>query len=421
MNWPLFRALAGGSDDKLIAAFKPDMDMIEGLVAGELADDDGGRLTGPRRKQMIRNLFRGAARKALNREVAFLGECLSVEISDRPGLLALHIHALSRLQATDVLNDRLAQCETRRTHPNVAAAAVRARTLHRLFRGALDHEAYWGPIPDKLDDALAVVVRRARVTPAVTARIEAICDQRDMPMERRGSFHERFAAAASMRTYLHFLRTYREHVLHGNTAPGVIDDRMISLAEQALERRGAPDMSRPLADRDAGRGVLVAYAHQGVLRADQDMAALLPMPLTVVANDGSRFAESADAIVVNVLFGDAATGLLRAVKAGRKEPRLVLIHPDGRNGEFATRRVLGRPFRIGLGAAYLGWTGRAQTYFHRNTWRGGRQHTELARGPCAETYSDREAFTEAFLDFYAGEIERILLGPPEDIGRRLLH
>lgn len=164
---------------------------------------------------------------------------------------------------------------------------------------------------------------------------------------------------------------------------------------------------------DAGRSVLIAQAHAGHLHSGA-LRLPSPFPYSLVANVVGPATRPQD-FNLSPLSPNATMGFAKLAKLMRKSPRVVRIFPDGAAGEGMTISVLGHPVRIGRGAATLAYLGKAATYFVTSHWTGSGFSFSLQVGPLGSDYADLETFEQAFGEFYARCLERIVLGPPEDI------
>lgn len=165
---------------------------------------------------------------------------------------------------------------------------------------------------------------------------------------------------------------------------------------------------------DAGRSVVLAEAHAGLSTVQNYGLPFGSIPLSVFSRRGAEAGRPQD-FHVSTDGPNVPRNLAKLVKSMRKTPRIVRIFPDGPYGEMTPVSLCGRAAGIGRGGAAIAYSGKASVFFPRTVWDGERFHIRLQRGPSAPDYASKDAFEQAFNDFYVAQLTEIIMGAPEDM------
>jgi hypothetical protein len=184
---------------------------------------------------------------------------------------------------------------------------------------------------------------------------------------------------------------------------------------EAHRSRIAPlDTTDVMKEIEAGKSVVLAEAHAGMSIVQNYGLPFGPTPFSIITRGGSKARRPQD-FHFSSLGQHVPRDLAKLVKLMRKDPRIVRIFPDGPHGEGSPVSLCGRSVRIGRGGAAIAYSGKASVFFPRTVWDGEQFNTQLQRGPSAPDYASKEAFEQAFNDFYAAQLTAIIMGAPEDM------
>ena len=175
-----------------------------------------------------------------------------------------------------------------------------------------------------------------------------------------------------------------------------------------------PDRKLMLADIEDGQSVLLVHAHAGMSTVSNIGLPLGDFAHSMVSSVAGKAQRKQD---FNVAASDPNVTMefTKLAKAMKKSPRTVRIFPDGEHGEMMNGAVCGRDIDIGRGAALLAHVGKAAVYFCGSHWTGRTFEFYLTPGPKGDAYRTKAAFEAAFTEFYCSCLEKIVLGPPEDM------
>ena len=404
-------AMIGPLNDALLDKFKPDLTWLEAAAEQQVRSD-------PVSKEQLPGALITAAWAAKRfPEVAFIGAASGTHLWSTPRAFGLYLQALHRVHARDMLAGAATFSADNPPPPAIATMAFEARITANMYFGVDDYRRLWGAPGTSLRDALGNMPQLKKPNRQVERLADALIHLRRTPSNEQQPLRDHLLWGARAVTY------YRSVILIDKALklsgkPLTAEGAMISdLAAQAVESFQTPDLTDVLARRDAGHGILIATMHAGPQLHNKAMIEEIGLPDTLlIANQRvDRKAKNGLKISAKV---SGHLGFLSAVKAVRKEPRLIRLFPDGPMGERVERQVLGVPVKLGVGAAVLGWRGNAATYVLRCEWQDMRPVLTLVPGPVADKSADKERFETTFLDAYAAQIEHIATGPAENIGGR---
>lgn len=175
----------------------------------------------------------------------------------------------------------------------------------------------------------------------------------------------------------------------------------------------APDPKALLDCIEGGRSAMLVQAHAGMATVS-GLGAVDGAPYSAVSLFAPPARRPQD---FNLSTGgsDVALEFAKLARLTKKAPRIVRIFPDGAYGDTMEISVCGRPIQIGRGAASLAFLGKAATFFSYSCWTGTHFEFNLISGPIASEYTQKDEFEHDFGVFYAGCLEEIILGAPEDM------
>lgn len=165
---------------------------------------------------------------------------------------------------------------------------------------------------------------------------------------------------------------------------------------------------------ERGRSIVVVAAHAGFWVSAPLLAQRLGLPGTVISRTaGAR--QTDRNFNIGTLSANANLLILKLIKMMKRQQRIVYVVSDGTDGETCELSLLGKPVRIGKGAALIAHHGRAVIFFQRTYLVDQRIHIEYVRGPDGSLAKNGQEFEEEFLEFYIGELQKIILGNPENM------
>lgn len=268
-------------------------------------------------------------------------------------------------------------------------------------------EALFGPVSKDIEDILSALPAERWRTPssdALAAALHPLSDDRTQPLE---SYARRLAwgrAAESLVMALNFAARR--------------DERLAALYEALRARQQTPALAPLVAAKEAGRSILIAYAHAGATIEARELLRPLDLKEVLVVRNGGRSVDKEGDVRVGTAH-DRQVGFLKVLKLVKREQRLIRLFPDGpEGGDRLAFDLLGRTVTLGPGAASLAWHARAATFFVGTRWiEGGTAlGSYVVEGPVADlAVGEREAFEDEFHAFYIDRLRDIAIGPPEDI------
>jgi len=341
------------------------------------------------------------------------------ELSDTAPLVGLRIRALL------ATNDRKAAViEANRVLSSPSLAPTGRHTLVNLLRRlglekaipvrVEDLKDYW------LNDEAAMRDPFADITvegPSpqidrmgkIVAKLNG-CDSKD-----EAAFLARIRWGAEIHRRMIYLKRLRIETLkkpaHTRT-PGEITALAISRAVH--QRISFPDFTPVTESIASGRSVVLTSAHAGLTTVKNVKDHLPGIPHSTVAVNATVPKRPQD-FHLAVGAQDMVIGFVKLAKLMRKSPRLVRTYPDGPNGELMEINVCGRQIKIGRGTAVLAYLGRAKIYFTRSLRTENGFAFTLQPGPDPVLFETQEEFERAFVKFYEGCLEGIVMGAPEDM------
>jgi len=205
------------------------------------------------------------------------------------------------------------------------------------------------------------------------------------------------------------------------TDPRLSDEesRLLSNVGQLMSMIRLPALPTAPPEPGAERTQLMMGSHTGMCCLLELATPEQDLPRTLISH-GLR-PDVGTAFNISTAAPDANFRFARLLKMIRKSPRHILLYPDGAAGETAEVTVLGRKMHhIGRGAALLAYYGKADTHMLLSEWHGDEIHLRRIVGPTVQDGESLADFESRLLGFYAGHLERIYKGPPEDIGISLI-
>lgn len=298
-------------------------------------------------------------------------------------------------------------------------AQYEVRLRNGVGPNVADYVRNWGPIRSSFDAALADLRIESAKTVELARQAHALMVVRQERVLSKDEFIAKLAWGRVAGDFLLFLSRFNTGWLLWRKAESQSSDvkQIMALAEEAKRMFAPGDMSAIHRRRDEGRSILFAEKHAGCTTFRQQFLNKVGLPDTLVAaNSPTRF-DLSGKIAVG-LRGDFRKDFMKLVKIVKRNQRLIRIFPDGPAGEQRETPFLGTTVPIGLGGEMLAWQSNAAVFSTGSTWRGGRLSMTVAEGPVVDRDADREVFEEAFYSFYAAELEKVALGPPEDVANK---
>ncbi|MDO9524523.1 MAG: hypothetical protein Q7J57_03130 [Gemmobacter sp.] len=273
----------------------------------------------------------------------------------------------------------------------------------------------WNRAPESISDTLQSLDPerlQLHLGPVDEKLISSIYDMRGDAGMSKAEFRQRAlygrAAGIFLRTMVVLLRRARRDPDQAAEA-----DRIF----RQLDAIAGHVDDRAIRDRlAAGLGTMAVSLHTSFLRFLRWRVEQIDVPRLVVASN-AREASNWGRHAVFQTRGDLGTGLLRAAKLVRSEPRFVVIAPDGKFGESsASIEIGGRKVHMSMGAAYLAYKGRADTVFHYSRMVAGRVEFTQTPGPVWQDGMLREDWDAEWVPFLRMMVESVVFGQPECMG-----
>jgi hypothetical protein len=280
----------------------------------------------------------------------------------------------------------------------------------------MDHLAdFWPDLEAATADPHATLTRevdRITASPPMLRVLQALGHGED------ADFRHRLLWGAEWHRRGLFTRQLANHISH-KTDPDQRTPAQVAVLDLVDWLDGLflpPDLSSLTAACAAGRSVVVVHAHAGLIFVGNLGLRDLPFPVASVSQRDNPVSalRPQDTHLATTAPG-AALAFAKLAKAMKAAPRIVRIFPDGAHGDQVPIPVLGKPVPIGRGAAFLAWQGKADVVFIATRWVGRQVEFTLDPGPRAIDHASGAGFEAAFNRFYAGCLERIALGAPEDM------
>lgn len=344
-------------------------------------------------------------------------------LSDNPDLAGLRCRALwqiGRLRSTIPEINRLMRPGGRREDVlPVLRDFVDAYALHhRIAACPDDHEWIWGEISEDL---------RAKITRLESAKVSNLLPgktvdflyhhRNDITMSK-GEFIERLNWGASAQKYVRYLHKCASHISAQRVLGKAISERdlkILALRNQIPALRMSPDLFEINTACRNRKSIVVLMAHAGLLGIPDALFRTTGLPLTTMSRRAGN-SEIPGNFNISSQDENIALKFLTLIKMMKKQPRLVRIFPDGADGDTIDATVFERKIRIGRGAASIAFHTGAATFFSTNRWTGTGIAHDMIPGPVREDGMSAEDYQSLFCRFYAGCLEGVISGPPEDIG-----
>jgi hypothetical protein len=345
------------------------------------------------------------------------------DLADTAALAHVRLIALWQMGLRDETIAEAERILSLRSHPaaerRALTSTIRRWNIERRIPARIERlPDFWPDIAAAIADPAATLDTEERnlLTPA---QFEWLCALRGLTDQGAiADFRRRMCRGAELSRRLRFTRQLTRKIRRGQTVPGFGEDeaRLLALMDRLDSLRCLPDPAPVFAACAEGRSVLLVMAHAGMVLGNGNLMPDRDFPCTTISHGPipPNPARPQDGHV-STGAADAPLAFARLAKAMRKGPRIVRIHPDGPDGETTALPLLGRQVRIGRGAAFLAFHGRADVYFINSHWNGQVIAFDLLAGPRAVDHADRGSFEQAFNAFYASRLAQILLGPPEDM------
>ena len=307
--------------------------------------------------------------------------------------------------------------------PDATSEMVHAQYEVRLRNGVgpnvADYERNWGPIRSSLDAALSDLRTEEAQTDELERQAHALMVVRKERVLTKDEFIAKLAWGRVAGDYLLFLLRFRTGWLVWRKTQSQSSEvkQIMALADEAKRMFQPGDMGEIHRRRDEGRSILFAEKHAGCTIFRQQFLNKVGLPDTLVAANSPTTFDLNGRIAVG-LRGDFRKDFMKLVKIVKRNQRMIRIFPDGPAGEQRETPFLDTTVPIGMGGEMLAWQSNAAVFSTGSTWRDGRLSMTVAAGPVVDRNADREDFEEAFYAFYAAELEKIALGPPEDVANR---
>lgn len=337
-------------------------------------------------------------------------------LSDTAALARIRLLALRRLGRTeDILQEaeRILQSSDVDSQPaKMVWDSLRKWGLERRIAPDMKYLQAYFPDPEaSLQRPFASAIPEGPY-PFVDAVGPVIADLQGRDPEDN-AFLERIRWGVQTQRQMVFLNNLRRKILQtsGHDAEAQFALKLYEAHRSCI----APlDATEIIEEIDAGRSVVLAEAHAGLSTAQNHGLPFESIPLSVISAGGKKAGRPQD-FHIGTRGQNVPRDLAKLVKLMRKAPRIVRIFSDGPYGEGSSVNLCGRAARIGRGGAAIAYSGKASVFFPRTVWDGERFHTRLQRGPSAPDYTSKDAFEQAFNEFYAANVTEIIMGAPEDM------
>ncbi|MCP5072649.1 MAG: hypothetical protein GY947_05045 [Rhodobacteraceae bacterium] len=190
------------------------------------------------------------------------------------------------------------------------------------------------------------------------------------------------------------------------------------LAAYFRERTDPLDVRDIEAELSAGRTVILTTLHVSLMGSFAREVHSKGLPLIHIARLRPGLAGLEGSTTYSTLVRPHLW-LPKIVKIARKTPQVILIAadgPDARQEELIWSSRNGISASTSVGLITLAHHNRARFFLGYSHWQQGRITHHLARGPRFDPDKNRENFTKRWMDFYLGELDLLLQGPPENLG-----
>lgn len=381
---------------------------------------DGVSLTDQQRVALVRGLMKNLYSARHVAEVVFVGEVCRAEVLQSP----VSYRQLGKMLRSLTRMDELKALASADLGPSPAPEMVNAQYQLRLNNGVgptvADYEREWGPVPGSLEMALADLRTEAAFTDDLDQLCHALMVARKERVLSKQEMLAKLAWGRAAGDFLFFLSRFRSAMTRKgkNVTLSAAQKQIVALADEAERMFGAADLSAMHQRRDEGRSVLIAEKHAGSTAFNRRVLLSVGLPDTLIAGNSPTKLDTDGPIRLG-LRGDFRKDFMKLVKIVKKQQRMIRIFPDGPAGERWEMPFMGTKVSFGLGGPMLAWHSNAAVFTSGSTWRGGRLSMTISEGPVVDRSGpdggDREAFDQAFYTFYAAELEKVAMGPPEDI------
>lgn len=173
----------------------------------------------------------------------------------------------------------------------------------------------------------------------------------------------------------------------------------------------------PLADLMQHRkGIVVLQSHSGRRGFVSSTLGRLNGGLTMVGKYADRNNSENPTHLTTADTAKLPFEFLKLAKRLRKEPRITRIFPDGGDGrELREIDLFGVKVAIGMGGSLLAYYGKSQLVFAKTRWTGAGWQVDFDIGPDIAYATSLQEADQIFLEYYAANLRKILLGPVIDI------
>lgn len=376
--------------------------------------------TDEQRVTLVRGLMKNLYSQRHANEVVFVGEACRAEVLRHPVTYRQLGKTLRSLGRMDDLRALATADLDLQAAPEMSKAQYKLRLNNGIGPTVADYEREWGPVPLSLEQALADL----RTEQAFTEDLDLLCHALMVARrERVLSKEELLAKLAWGRAagdFLFFLSRFRAARVRNQKfeVMSAGAKQIVAIAEEAERMYQPADMSALHKRRDEGRSLLIAEKHAGSTAFNRRVLLSVGLPDTLVAGNSPTVLDPNGSITLG-LRGDFRKDFMKLVKIVKRQQRMIRIFPDGPAGERWPTEFMGTNVSFGLGGSMLAWHANAAVFTSGSRWQNGRLSMTISEGPVVDKTGpdggDRDAFDHAFYSFYANELEKVAMGPPEDI------
>ena len=355
-----------------------------------------------------------------------LANCCPPELHDTHGPVTLRGRALIKLKLKERLAAEVQRLLALEPHDPVRdkvaiGLARRGQVMHRIEPvGFRLHDELWGPVGASWLETLNTLPTEDFEALFSNGFIAYLCKIRQSDPGAGPEIKRHLAWAQAEYSYFKYMtRSQHDQASKAQNSPSLSDINAMwpDVWSEFGRLRQEGDASLLVGLVQQRKGIVVLQSHSGRRGLVSSTLVKLNAGLTLVGKYANRHDSENGAHLATANAAQLPFEFLKLAKLHRKEPRITRIFPDGGDGrEFRDIELFGVKVSIGMGGSLLAYYGKSRLVFAKTRWTGAGWQVDFDIGPDMALAKSLQEADGIFLDYYAGNLRKILLGPVIDIG-----